>query len=532
MFKFGTFAMVIFALIAQPSYGEVDCTRYVDGWVTAVNKTPRDQTLIDELKAAKDSCEAKQTRQVGECKSNAESEYTQAVKDLQDACDSMGLRSNTNSSIGCSYNVEQCRCATKGLTVTQKAYLKCDQVDTSKMKYCPEVTEAMKDRMEKRRDKAEDNLKGLKDKLRSMSEEENKGDDKAAEAARTARQAKLAAEKEYSQGIAEAKADKNKREQDRIQKMSEFEDKMQASQTVLRTKETKIRNAARKLESTKVQIRMSCINTAQASVNALQTDAVNNIRQGTYNRGNQTDIFREVGLTDRQHWQQQVNKRVNWCMASPETRSAQDLANEQLNADKDGINDETNDAQAQLELLQKQMSLIQVACTGGARAANGEVVQSQACRDKSDIDSKVEQLATVRKASLDAAQEDEDQAKVAAEKAKTATLNKTGSLLQEINGQEDLLRKMDEADTVNASYPGNTNSEERAKLLSTKFAAAIDEAIQVKNCCQRTGSTINSQSCTSAKKFLDELGRTSAPDTPPRSGPAPGEDGNGAGAGV
>ena len=530
MFKIGTFALGLTVLFASTTAGaESDCSLLMAKVADAVVAN-KPAAKIAELKAIREDCFKRETSEVGEC-NRAESNYTAVIKEMQDSCDSMGLRSSSHTgSIGCSFNIDQCRCAAKGLKETDKRYLECDKVDTTKMKYCPQITEAAQERMDKRRDKIEERLKDLREKLRGMEDDQGKGDDKSADAKRQARQARLAAEKEYAQGMAEVATTKNQKEQERIQKMNEFDDKMQASRTALRAQPLKDRNASRKLEASKSAIYIQCVSQAQVAVNAMQTDAVARVREGSYNRGTSNDIFRQVGLTDRQNWQREVSKRVAWCMASPEVKAQQDQANVQLDAEKDANQTESADAQAQLEQLQKQMSQIQAACTGGAVAANGEVVQSQSCRDQQDSNSKVKQLSDSRAAALKAAQEDEDEAAAAAQKAQNATLNKTGSLLGQINGEENQLRNMDAADTATASYPttGGT-SQERAKVLSDKFASVIDHAQRVNRCCDKSGSSIGTQTCNGAKTFLNEHGltvqnlQTSSNGNPPRPAPRTGD---------
>jgi predicted nucleic acid-binding Zn-ribbon protein len=403
MFNFETLVMVlvlsgtsVVASAQTPQFG-TDCTKWADLGYKSLHETPPDKDRAAYYDGMAQKCTDGQSKAGATC-DNAPDNYTKALQDFSGACGEANLGGE------CADELAKCvktndkdkdpdaERSSRRTTTKRDANQPYD-VDGVK-KQCPAMAGKDLDKLKKELADQREKVKKLEKELPDIEDKANK--------AQSATNEKL-------QQIKTDMADKQKKLSEDLQKLSDEKDgaeKQITDQVTGITQQIAKANDALgqvsitkmdgqlKLKQTKTQADLNCHASASAQVAKMQTDTLEAMKTGTYNGGGFTTIMKNVGLTDRQHWQRIATKYYQWCLDSKPTMDTKDGANDgykllvaQANKSESSIREQIKQLQAQ------QQQLVGGVCGQPMPQANGTTGgESAVCQSARKASEKANQL--------------------------------------------------------------------------------------------------------------------------------------------
>jgi hypothetical protein len=533
---FVTIAIAWAFFLSPPARALTDCTAQYLDWQDQKKKdqsVAANATALRASLAAIKTCEQARTASVGDC-NEAKTDYTSSISDFQNKCRDAGLPTSPDSgAIACSTQADPmstdegrnaCACSQKKISPTDNAVLKCkSSYDPKLLSQCPNLNDAAADRQQHQIERLEDQINKIKDKQDKNQDTSGQTADKASEKAAQARHDKAAADKEYYQAVQQANKAASDAQQQMIQSMNAMQEKIfgvQQKLTDSRMQDAQSYTAFRKQQ---IEIELNCTNQATQAVNAMATEAIGHLKDGTYNRGSQNDLFKQVGLTDRQSWQQQAAIRKKWCMDSESTHDSQ--ASAQM-AYQDSLKAQAaarQQAYDEISMYNSQLAQIQTSngsCS--AKGASGAMVQTQACKDLSDKADSLKLASKLRQSAYKQANADKDDATAAAQRAKDVADGRSKKDDAELNDLQTQLKALKDAQTIGATYPNSGGRDPQVRALNITMEKLMAQAGRATACCKKSRQTASPEdSCSQAKHFLESRGFDTAAVADGRGAPNP-----------
>ena len=508
---------------ASPAFARIDCSSEYKSWADAIRASDSSSAAAPAATLAKvKTCEESRFNDTNNCQA-AVTDFKETVKKFSDKCGENKLPSTPQTgTIACSAAVNKCNCIDKRSTPKEKQDMHCpESIPASETKHCGSIKEGDADRIAKKIEKAEDRLKEARDKVNKLDDDKEKSEGGITDKLKEARRAKTAARAAYDQAVAEAKSAASASQKEMYASMNSLREKIFAVQQQLTESKEKDAAAYSALQEQKVKIELACSSQATAAINAMTTEATANLRNGTYNRGSQNDIFRQVGMTDRQSWQQQAGIRKRWCMESEPTKESQNSANR---AYQDTLRSNASNRQTaydQISMLNGQMSQLQNpngSCV--AAAGNGAAMQTQACKDASEVQGKIDAAAKTKKAAEREAEQDKADAFTSTQKQASSKGRQNITATEELEKAEAELKALRDKESLLDSYANSPNPE-AARALDISMDELVDRAGGLNHCCNynNVGSG-NGSLCEQARGFLKDQGYSIQLLRPPGSGPS------------
>lgn len=259
---------------------------------------------------------------VDPCKTELK-DFKKAKNDFQTACGEAGITGD------CVKAMAKCDPGASGSDNTESSDDDSKGASAERQfKKCPVLAGEDKDAFEKRMN---DQRKKTDEMQKKIDDLESKANDKI-----TATNEKLTeiksqatdAAKKHQQDLKEATRAQQESEKAIMDQFYKLQSDISAGEDSLGQVDVSLREATVKLNATKAQIRLNCDASAMAEVSKLQDQVLGKLASNSYNRGGESAMFKNVGLTDRQEWQRIAQKYYNWCMDSQPTAESINGAND------------------------------------------------------------------------------------------------------------------------------------------------------------------------------------------------------------
>jgi hypothetical protein len=357
----------------------------------------------------------------------------------------------------------------------------------------------------------------------------------AADKNREARDAKARAGEAYQQAVSQAEENASNNQKAMYDSMNGIQKEILTTNQAVADSNLKDSAAFAALQEQQMRIELECSKRATAVVNGMVSEAIAGIKSGTFNRGSQTDLFRQVGLTDRQSWQKQAAIRKRQCMEGEDTKDSMKSAASAFEQSKQANATARKAAQDQIDMLKQQMNQIMNPTGCGATAANGANMVTQACRDADAVRKKTMVARRTRDAAIAAADENLKEATTAADAAAKAKETQIGEAKAELTEYSTRLAALKEAEKAQDTYPRAGAQADDARKLDISAIELTDHAGRLRFCCDKRPRKVSEAACTASERFLTARGfpvaatspsgstttTTTAPAVPTSTDPSP-----------
>jgi hypothetical protein len=466
---------------------------------------------------------------------SAANNFQKAVHDFSTSCGSAGVStSGSAGNIACGQAMAQCGCvghpeATFGST-------KCSDVvggesessrsdstegpdpEETKMrfKYCPAM--ASKD-LDKYRDQLKDAQKDsddASDKYNDAKKDAQKAQEDAQTKVDDLVQKQDEAQTQYEEAVEKAQKDKDQAQKDIMNQISQLQQQsLQTDDQIAQLDSAKL-DAAMKRDETKKQIDLNCFASASATVGKMQSDAIDQIKTGTYSLGSQADLMKHVGMSDRQSWDNLANKYYQWCIASKPTSDSKDSANKIYTSAYNQAAQAQTAARARKAQIQQQIAQLKDPngnCGMVMQQADGSTNESDMCKATREAAQTQARLDASNARKMAMLGQQIEQARMQGIQAQMDTESTNAELKQRAEDAKTRLQNLkayvSAADKSSASSDPKSFDDVQAKFIDLKSNAAYLVS------CKATASSAGSHEtvcaptdndCNTAKNFLALVG--------------------------
>lgn len=498
MFKIHALVYVLFIGLsvnvhAAEYAGGGDCGKRFE---VEINAARGNEAKEDKAREAFNNCMRMSKGSSGTSCEDARPDLQKARGELSAACNAMGLGTGIKECLAKQKECDEFK-PSSSASSTKNA--------TEKAKYCPSISED-DDKIQKQLDKAEEKLATAREKLPDLQEKVTSASSEANKSISELRQKERDALSEMNKAIKETKREKDK-EISRVQEqMAQIAAQLGQADEQIGQLELSKTDAAMKRDETKIQIDLNCHQTASATVSKLQSDALAKMQTGTYSRGGQASMMKNVGISDRESWQKVAEKYYIWCLRSKPTIDSKTSANRMYTAAIAQADLAIGNARKRKALLETQYNRMKNpdgSCGAATPTADGATGESDMCRATRQMNEDIQQareefVNKSRGLNEDMARERQDggQKVMAAQQA----LAKANQTITDEQTRVNNLRSVLDA-RANSPQGGGTR-EDRGELRKAlaKWAGAAQlwdsccakEAVTYRQLCTDNGGEMNS----------------------------------------
>lgn len=424
---------------------------------------------------------------------NVSEELSEAQGAFMTACSNMGL---PNGVAECAKAVDKCKTQSK----------------SEKKSYCPGAPDS--DRVQKQLEKAEDRMDKLKEKLPELQEKLAEGTSESNNKIAELKQKGRDALTESTKAIRQAGRDKEEKQSKIVEQLAQVSSQILQIDEQIGQFELSKSDAAMKRDETKTQIDLNCHQTASATVSKLQSDALARLQSGTYSRGGQSSLLKNVGMSDRESWQKVAEKYYNWCLRSKPTIDSKTSANRMYTQAIVQTDKAIENAKKRKGLLEAQAARLKDptgACGSAAPAADGSTGETETCRANRQAAEDMAQLRSEYEEKLRGLNED------IARTQQDGTRKMMAQQQALASAQRDLNDEKTRVNNLRSALDGNSTSKEEASDFRKAFAKWASAAQKADACCAKNAS-VPKPVCDRNEVHLEEAGYTSYEKSNPTAG--------------
>ncbi len=554
--------MFVACLVCLPAYGRTnDSTdgkaKLVETWNAECFRRPN---LTDKQKTDCKKLESMIGSAGGgdSCKT-ADADYKAAYETFTTACSSFG----GGDLHECGKKMRQCRCLNKSLSGEEKTKLECDSVTgdeaeesesarggsssarslglinmgnaRKQLTYCPQMSAADGEKFEKKLEKTEDKLKDLKKSIPELQAELAKVDTDLETNLEKIEEEQTRAADDHAKELEQAAQEKDQKQKELMNQVTQLQTQIGQSNEQVGAVELAKIDAFNGLNSAKNKVNLECVAQASNVVGKMQTDALEQIKTGSYNVGGQADLFQRVGLSDRESWQRVARKYQAWCLESEAVNMQKSEANTAYEAALRKANQSKADLIKRKEGLQQQIEQIKSSGGCGAVAYNsdGTTNESEMCKANRQTAEKMQRLEAKYQQAQVNAQRKQQRAQMAADQKRQQAYMKLMQAQQEMMDEQRRLANLKEYLDLRMDKGLGGADKEAAKNFNLGWTKILQSAANLDSCC--ADNDVTSPNCGADKgpaaflKSVDGVTRqTSAASglggsgtTPPRAPSAP-----------